>query len=315
MKKFKKIITLMVAAALLTLYPHSNALTASAAEPTTYYLKYHVVNDDTGGREWRMQIGQWLDDYEGRELYYLNEGSEKVKDGDVIVVLEEERTDEQIEKENEEFAKGGSYVPPLHESVKVNARLSNLTVSRNARIVISANGIDNFYAIGSESTRSFSSVSGDVTNAYVYDYSSTTFNNNVTNLHLISSETGKNRPHTYVTVGGTVGYVSVANTAGVYNEWWNFKAGTFDFDKNSGLMTKPENYSTNGTTPTDTTQPNTDTQPQADNNQAANNKPASSGEYDDVPKTGENNHLVIWLFAASALCLAGSLVMRKATNK
>ena len=206
MKCFKKLVSLVAAAALLTVLPGANALQAEAAEPTTYYIKYDL---DQG--QWRMQIGEWLNDYEGRELYYLNEGSEKVKDGDTVVILA-----------NEEKAAG--------PDISINARLGNLTVNRTS-VVIKANGMDNWYVLG----ESDAAISGNVTNGYVYDDAKCTFNNDVTSLRMIASVA--NDVDVDVSVKGTVGYAAVENGGGVLREYFNFVAGKFYYDHASGLMT------------------------------------------------------------------------------
>ena len=87
MKKFKKMIALL-AAAVMTVAPGATTLKAEAATPTTYYLKFDVEDN-----MWRMQINEWVDEAGGRELYYLNEGDEKVKDGDVVVILSNEENE------------------------------------------------------------------------------------------------------------------------------------------------------------------------------------------------------------------------------
>lgn len=275
MKKYKKIVSLLAAAAMVLLIPNAAALKASAATPTTFYLKY-----DTDQGQWRMQVGEWIDEYEGRETYYLNEGSEKAKDGDIVVVLA-----------NEEQEAGSG-------SVTVNAHLSNLTVNRSS-VVISTNGIDSCYVFGD----SYAAITGNVSNAYVYDNAKCTFNSDVTNLRLIASQ--ENDVDTDVSVAGTVAYASVSNPGGVIREFYNFAKGTFYYDNASGLMTDPSNYSKSGTAPSNTAP----AQPAATAAQ-----PAASGEYDDVPKTGEQN-LSIWLLGAACILLAGCIGFRWSLGK
>ena len=185
----------------------------------------------------------------------------------------------------------------------VNARLGNLTVNRT-NVVISANGIDECHVQGD----SAAAISGNVTNAYVYDNAACTFNNNVTNLRLIA--TVENTVDTNVSVGGTVAYASTANGGGVLKEYYNFAAGSFYFDKNSGLMTDTSQYSTTGSGPAAAPQTPAQTTPA----QSQNKAPASSGEYDDVPKTGESN-LLVWLFSGmlllSAMFAGGCFLVRR----
>ncbi len=273
MKKFKKFVSMLAAAAILAVTPGANVMQTEAATPTTFYLRF-----DSDDNIWRMQVNGWNEEYEGRELYYLNEGDEKVKDGDIVVILENEEGDT------------GSV------TIDINARLSNLTVNR-ATAMIKANGIDECYVLGG----SYTAITGNITNAYVYDDAATTLHNNVTNLRLISSQSSE--VEATVTVGGTVGYASIANPGGILKEYYNFKAGTFHYDFASGLMTDPANYSTSGGGPAAAPAPN--------NSPAQGN--ASSGAYDDVPKTGESD-LVVWLFVVALMSFTGSVVLRKSTK-
>lgn len=276
MKGFKKIASLLMVAALMALLPGANALKASAATPTTYYVKYLADKGD-----WRMQVGAWNDESDGRETYYLNNGDEAMKDGDILVVLD-----------NEEHATG-------NKELKVNAHLSNLTVNR-AHAVIFTGGVDECFVLG----ESYAAINGDITNGYVYDDAACTFNNNVTNLHLIADK--RNEVRMNVTVGGTVAYASTANKGGILNEYYNFTAGSFVFDDKSGLKTDSSKYSTTGSAPAATP---AETAPTQETAQPQNSTPADSGEYDDVPKTGESNLLFMILLAISATSFAGCMVL------
>lgn len=283
MRKFKKIVSLLAAAAVLAIAPGANALKAEAATPTTFYVKY-----DTSKDEWRMQVNEWKDDYEGRELYYLNEGDEKVKDGDIVVVLDNEDSDT------------GS------KEIHINAHLSNLTINRAHAVVAVGGGIDECYVFGD----SYAAVTSNVTNAYVYDNASCTFNSNVTNLNLIATQS--NEVESNVTVGGTVTYASLANAGGVLKQYYNFLAGTFHHDDASGLMTATYHYSNDPNTNAYSAPevPASSVPTPAGSSTPAQGNTSSSNEYDDVPKTGESN-MIVWLFAISAACFAGSAMMRR----
>lgn len=296
MKGFKKLVSLLAVAAITVLLPGANTLQASAANPTTYYVKF-----DTDKGEWRMQIGEWNKELEGRETYYLNQGSEAAKDGDILVVMDMD-TVKNDDDEDDEITKSAS------GSITVNAHLSNLTINRTGAVIYTG-GVDECHVLGD----SYAAINGDVTNAYVYDNAKCTFNNNVTNLRLIASV--KNDVETSVSVAGTVAYASVSNTGGVIREYFNFVKGSFYYDFASGLMTDPSQYSTNGSTPAAQTQAPAQTQSSAQNNTAASS--GASGEYDDVPKTGENNVLFMILLAISAMSFAGcmALNLRKAKVK
>ena len=285
MKGFKKFVFLLATVALVTLLPGANTLQASAANPTTYYVKY-----DTDKHAWRMQVGEWLEDYEGRETYYLNQGDEAVKNGDILVVLATHR-DSDDEDDEPVYASG---------SITVNAHLSNLTINRTD-VVISTGGVDDCYVLGD----SYAAITGDVTNAYVYDNAKCTFNSNVTNLRLIATERPEVR--TSVSVAGTVAYASTANQGGVLKEYFNFVKGSFYYDHASGLMTDPSNYSTSGSVPAAAVTTDTQTQSSTQNNTAKNS--GTSSEYDDVPKTGESNMLFMILLTVSAMSFVGCMVL------
>ena len=282
MKSFKelvpKLISYAAAATFCAALPLIPSLKAEAA--TTYQLKYDVdVN------EWRVQVDEdsWKDDDGGKDLYYLNHGDDAVKDGDVVVICPNEEN------------------PTDGKEITINAHLSNLTVNRSNAVVYT-NGIDNCYVLGD----SYAAINGDVSNAYVYDNASCNFNNNVTNLNMLSS-TGT-EIESKVVVKGTVAYaVFKDNTGSIMNEYYNFAPNTFWHDAESSLRTDPSDYSTTGSGAVDTAT-NTPAASTADTTPAQST--ASASDYDDVPKTGES-HLVVWLFGCSALCLAGCLVSRK----
>ena len=276
MKMFKKLVSLLAAAAIVVTPLSTISLKAEAATPTTYYIMYDVDLHD-----WRMQINEWKNDYTGREVYYLNEGSEKVKDGDIVVVLanEENETASQI--------------------IDINAHLSNLTVNRATVMLNVKGGIDECYVLGD----SYAAITGNITNAYVYDNASTTLHSNITNLRLIATQ--ENEVEATVTVGGTVKYASTSNAGGILKEYYNFKAGTFSYDFASGLMTDPENYSTTGNGPAAAPAPST-----SNNTNKNNSKPANNNGYDNVPKTGESN-AILWVFAAAFACLGSSVLLKR----
>ncbi|MBR1703009.1 MAG: hypothetical protein IJ716_13850 [Lachnospiraceae bacterium] len=282
MKCFKKLVSFVAAAALCTTLPLLPSLKADAATPATFYVKY-----DIDMNQWRMQTGVdgWNDEYEGRELYYLNNGDDRVKDGDIVVVLA-----------NETGETGNT-------EIKINSHLSNLTINR-AVAVVHAGGIDNCYVLG----ESYAAINGDVTNAYVYDDASCTFNSNVTNLNLISSQ--NDTVDSNVSVGGTVAYASLQNPGGIIKEYYNFAAGSFDYSNTGGLMTDDSDFSKTGSGPAATTAATTTTTTAAAT--TTTTAASTSGAYDDVPKTGEN-HLAAWLFTLSALSFAGCLALRKKT--
>lgn len=316
MKKCMRTASLLAAAMLSATLYQPDAAHVSAAEPTTFYLKYictdclygekkengeptFASHEESHAYQWRMQVGNWDNNLPGREPYYLNEGDEKAKDGDILVVLPNYPEPEKVVDENNKLAKqnmDGSVI-------SVNAHLSNVTVNRSS-VLLTTGGVDNCYVLGD----SYASIGGNVTNAYVYDATDCTFGGNVTNLHLVDSVGLINKPGgeadllPNVTVKGTVQYAAVEDTGGVRQEYWNFAANTFEFNENTGLKTPAGQYSTSGAAPA-----------ASDASSSGRQHPsssASSGEYDDVPKTGEH-HPAAWLLLLSAICFAGHLALRK----
>ena len=286
MKSFKKLITLMSTAACCAMLTVIPSVKAEAA--TTFFVKF-----DTDMGEWRMQTGRekWEDEDAGRELYYLNNGENPVKDGDTVVILS-----------NDEDATGGT-------EIEINSRLGNLTVNR-ADAIIRTKGVNECYVLGG----SYTAITGDVTNAYVYDDAVCTFNSNVTNLNLLSSSS--NSIESTVSVKGTVAYALLKNPNDVIAQYYNFRANTFFYDDESGLTTDAADYSKNGSVPaasasTPAATSTTEAAPAAPAAAATPAAPAANASaYDDVPKTGDSN-LAAWLFGCSVLSFAGCLAFRK----
>ena len=277
MKKFKKFVSLLAAAAILAVAPGATALKAEAATPTTFYIGF--VEEENS---WRVQINEWDEDSNGRELYYLNNGDERIKDGDVVVVMEND--------------------PELtaYDPIEVDAYLSNLTIS-HANVAITTKGIDTCAVL----ERSNAAVTGNIQNAHVYDGGNASFHSNVTNLYMMS--TMEYTITSDITVGGTVAYACEDGAVTYFRQYYNFAKGTFHFSSERGLVTDPSNYSTDGNGPAasaPTPAPSTGSQ----------GSTSSSGAYDDVPKTGESN-MAVWLFAISAACFAGCAVLRKSEQR
>lgn len=209
MKNFVKSAFLMAAAIALTMFSGIGTLRVSAESSTSYFVKY-----DAEESQWRVQIGSWNDEDRGKDVYYLNNGDSKIKDGDILVV----------EKNGQE------QLPP---AIEVNAHLSNLTIVR-AKAVVKANGIDDCYVLGD----SYAAINGDVTNAYLYDNLNCTFNNNVTNLTITNSD---NSTLTCVSVAGTVDHLLRQDKDKTLYEYYDFAAGKLTID-DKGLLQTSENY-------------------------------------------------------------------------
>lgn len=328
-RKMRKIKNLgravLLAASVLSaaILPGAGTLQASAAEPTTFYLRYVCTtclwdedakdkhgnptfegHDSSHTYQWRRQIGFWDDNKEGREPYYLNEGDDKVKDGDIVVVLSNLPLTEGFEEQEDGYAVKRVKQATDQTVIAINAHLSNLTISRSSAF-LSTGGVDECHVLGD----SYAAIGGNITNAYVYDAADCTFHNNVANLRLYNSkgrldDAGSDEkwlPN--VTVGGTVDYASVSDVGGLYSEYWNFAGGTFRFDEKKGLETYSGNYSTSGSAPLAASRGTTTSQ-----------DTAQSDIYDDVPKTGESGlivRLAVSMTAISFLCLMGCLLARR----
>lgn len=276
MKKFKKFVSLLAVAAILAVAPGATALKAEAAAPTTFYIGF--VEEENS---WRVQVNEWDKDSNGRELYYLNNGDERVKDGDAIVIMENdpEKTD--------------------YDPISVDAYLSNLTVN-HATVAIETKGIETCAVL----ERSSAAVTGNIQNASVYDGATASFHSNVTNLYMIS--TIEDNITSDITVGGTVAYACEDGAVMYFRQYYNFAKGTFHYSGDRGLVTDPSNYSLDGNGPAATTPAPAPSTPST----GSQGSTSSSGAYDDVPKTGESN-MAVWLFAISAACFAGCAVLRK----
>lgn len=258
MKKGKSIAALFAMTVALLL-AFQSSLTASAAG-NTYIIHYNAEEE-----EWYYQAGStWNDDIESRELYYLQQD---IKDGDLLVV------------------EGNGGV------IKVNVRLSNLSLLHGASAIVTANSIDECYLFGG----SVCAINGNVTNAYVYEDAAVTFNNSVGTLQII----GEYDVNASATVAGTVSRVIAKDNDGVYYEYSNFTQGKLKIE-NGEMKTEEQYYSTSPSAaapPTQTSQP-----------QKAS--ATSASEYDDVPKTGEGA-TVYWLLGIAVACLAGRYALRK----
>ncbi len=262
MKQFKKSI-MFFAVALFCMVPFfATSMTAHAAEPVTYYLKY-VDNED----EWRYQTGTWQDGNSHRELYYMKQD---IKDGDLIVVDGYE---------------------PLELSVDV--RINNLTVVHGSHIVVAAKSFDNVFVING----SAAAVTGDVAYAEVYDASVCNFNSNVGTLKVLSEK--ENELAASVAVIGTTNHLYAGGKDYKHFEFYNFAANTLRVESGD-LKTDKANYSE--TPQAATTTPSTST---------GSGSGASSGEYDDVPKTGDIRFNPLWLVMIAGVCLAGAYRLKK----
>ncbi len=232
MKKLKKLLSVLVAVSLLVLLPGVSSLTAEAAEPVTYSVKY-VAGDINA---WRFQIGSNFDDAGShREMYYL---LQDLKDGDAVVVY------------------GNNVAAPLLDLGSV--KLGNLTIHKGALVAAKAGSIKDCYVLDGSSC----AVNGDVTNAYIYDNPACTFNNNVQEMTLYFSGS---QPVLNLSCSGTVGHFTAFST--LYNRtdynYYNISAGALNLKYGVPQMTA-EQYSTVPTTGSQPAAPSTDSSDEYD---------------------------------------------------
>ncbi|MBE5883752.1 MAG: hypothetical protein E7291_04990 [Lachnospiraceae bacterium] len=261
MNRLKKFVALLTATAICALLPGVNAMTASADEPVTYYIKYV-----TDVQDWRYQTGGWNDSATHHNLMYLHD---LIKDGDVIVV------------------DNNGYAP--HLNIEVGVKLSNLTVAQNSSAVVSTKGVDQCYVLSGSSA----AVTGDVNDAYLYDFAAASFHGNVNDLTFIDTmaqSTGS------ATADGTVDHVIRKTDDGrVHFEMYNVAQGKLNISY-ATILTDATYYST---TPSTTPSAPATTQPAV-----------SADEYDDVPKTGENNSIFL-LLGTAVVCLLGKRALKR----
>ncbi len=234
----------------------------------------YIVQADEDG-DWNYQSGSvWDDTEEGRELYYLQQ---EIKDGDLLVVQ-------------------GS-----GEEIRLNVHLANVTLTKGASALVFANGIDECYILSG----CVAAINGEVANAWVYDTGRATFNNNVQTLQIINEE--ENEPKAYVTAKGSIGHVIARDSGGTHYEYYSVQSGALDIEDGS-WKTAEGRYSS---TPSAQPAPAPASEPTSAPTASAPQPAAASGEYDDVPKTGESG-AVCWLLAAAAVCLAGKALLKRA---
>lgn len=189
MKLFKKTFSLLAVAALCLGFFFSNSLTASAAEPTTWYVKY--LNSVS---EWRAQEGTWSDTVSHVGLSYA---TDRLKDGDTLII---------------DGAQG--------IELNLNVHLKNLTVSQTNIAVITAKGYDEVYILND----TVAAINGDIKDAYVYDNCKVNFNNNIGTLRMMSDR--NEFSNSDVNALGTVDYLYGKGKNYVAYELYSFQANT-----------------------------------------------------------------------------------------
>lgn len=280
MKKIKAFASMLTAVAVLTLLPGGSALKADAAEAKNYAVKYCP---DSNGGEWRYQEGSSFDDSQThREMYYL---LQDLKDGDKVAVYNTESN-----ADNLNFG---------------NVKLGDLTLCGTAMTIVYTGGISQCNILAGSTC----SINGDVDTAHVYDVSTVTFVNNVNELIATADNESFD---SNIGCGGTVAHFNAysINAPRTFYDFYNFDKGTLAVSDGS-LKTDYWHYS--DTASAATPQPQAAAAPSTPAVSAATTTQTGSGEYDDVPKTGENNP-VFWLLAVSVLCFTGSHALRRSAR-
>ncbi len=177
--------------------------------------------------------------------------------------------------------------------LNLNVNLSSLTYTASNVANITANHVDTFYAVNNAK----GIVNATVTNAYVYDAALAQFNNDVDYLEIISSKGDTLK----ATIGsnGTVKHLKASSPNHVHFEFYDFATGALQISEGT-LKSAAGTYNAAPTPTTPTPAPVAPSAPSA-----------SSGEYDDVPKTADIQFNPIWFIALAAMCFAGSYALKK----
>lgn len=273
MKHLKKMAFLLLPAVFWAALPAGNALKVSAATPTTHLIIVDTEAEKPEDRTWTYRIGgntmETSRDTGYQQIeYYLNRD---FKNGDILII--QGQCDQQL-------------------SLNLgNRRISNLTIAPETNMVpVIAGSIDVCYV----TTASVASITGSVTNAYVYEDAKVTFCSDVAYLELV----GFGR----VGCQGTVGHVKARNL-----EVYNVAKGMLNVDRGY-LNTDAQFYSTTppalafaaAPAPIPVPVPAPAPAPVLQNN-----------PYDQVPQTGETLPIPLLLTGIAFLCLAGRAALLK----
>ncbi len=253
----KKLFSLFAVVMMAVLSLNLNALSVSAAEPTTYIVKYDVATDD-----WYYQVGsKWNDEVTERQMYYM---TLEMKDGDYVVVE----------------------APEGSPTLELDFHLGNLTVKPNDACTVKAKSIKDCYVLSGATA----TINCDVTNGYLYDFSTANFNKNCDKLEISYSD----EKTVSVAVVGTCKDFYAHNEANTKVKYhvYNFTAPLYL--KKGVLQNSTSEYSIDPASAP-----------------AAPSAPAAGAdEYDDVPKTGETN-AYLFAFGLAAVCFLGSYSLKK----
>lgn len=179
----------------------------------------------------------------------------------------------------------------LEKSLKLelNVSLSELTFTSTNTAVVHAKSVDTLYGVNG----AIGVINAPVKNAYVYDNTVLQFNGDVDYLEIIASKDDTLRANVFVQ--GVAKHLKAYSKSYTHFEFYDFEKGTLSIN-NGALKTATGLYSATPSAAAPTT-PSTPS--------------ASTGEYDDVPKTGDIRFNPLWLIALAAACFAGSYALKK----
>jgi hypothetical protein len=177
-------------------------------------------------------------------------------------------------------------------SLQFDVNLGSLTfTSTKSAVIVQAKSVDNLYGVNG----AIGVINAPVKNAYVYDNTVLQFNGDVDYLEIIASKDDTLRANVFVQ--GVAKHLKAYSKSYTHFEFYDFEKGTLSIN-NGALKTATGLYSA---TPS-AAAPTTPSTPSA---------PTSTGEYDDVPKTGDIRFNPLWLVALAAACFAGSYALKK----
>lgn len=211
LQKTRKLVTVLVMAAMLIGLPGVCSLRVSAAGGVTFAVKYVPSL-----KEWRYQYNtsSFDDKASSKSISVL---SSELRSGDLVVVYNDSDS-----------------VPELKLGT---THLSNLTVTNcNSFTIIFSGSVEDCYLLGGASC----AINANVTNAYVYDTVLGNFNMNVQNLYIYPE---KDLTST-LGCGGTVGYMEATSrtTDRTFYRLYDFQAASFAM-KDGVLTTDQSRYS------------------------------------------------------------------------
>lgn len=209
MKATKRIFVLLLAIALLAFVPGAGTMTAAAADPATYTIKYVPSMG-----EWRVQkLNMWDENRENGDMNFL---WGNLQDGDLVVV-------------NGMDAEG--------ISLTFEKYLSNLTLYGvgATSLIYAKNGVKDVYVLKG----SITALNGDFENVYVYDDSICNINNDVKNVYVA----GETKMSMDVAANGTVDFCQITNLWGTVTTMYNIQTDSLRIREGKN-ETDPQKYST-----------------------------------------------------------------------